>query len=60
MATQPDISPDRIDPAAPPESPVIQPPSEAPTTPGPEIVPDRPDTIDPGGTPAETPATPSG
>jgi hypothetical protein len=53
MASQPDPSPDRIDPQAPPEvSPV---PVEQPVAPPPDIVPPAPDEDRPGSVPPELP-----
>jgi hypothetical protein len=59
MANNPDIpSPDRIEPAAPPETPSQPSPMEEPMTEPGEIDPPSPDTADPGGSPLETPLPP--
>lgn len=58
MATQPDPSPDTIDPQTAPEIPQeIHPVEESPQQPE-EIVPPRPDTDNPGITPTEAPQAP--
>ena len=43
MATQPDITPDKIDPQSPPETPVVTPPEETPFREPPEFDPPAPD-----------------
>ena len=58
MATQPEISPpDRIEPQAPPEAPVFEPPIEQPVPDRPEIVPDQPDHDQPSRSVPEMPQT---
>ncbi|WP_299309268.1 hypothetical protein [uncultured Croceicoccus sp.] len=59
MATRPDIpAPDRIEPAAPPETPATPDPSETPFREPDEITPPTPDRDNPGTQPLETPPPP--
>ncbi|MBU0668710.1 MAG: hypothetical protein KKE77_08885 [Alphaproteobacteria bacterium] len=53
MATQPDPSPDTIDPGAPSELPIDNPPLEEPMREPDEIEPVQPDTDNPGANPDE-------
>ena len=58
MATQPDPSPDTIDPGAPQEMPPDSPPNEAPMKEPPGVEPVSPDYDNPGRGPIETPPPP--
>jgi len=56
MASQPDPSPDRIDPQSPSEVPPAQPMVEEPTVMPPDIVPPEPDFDQPDSAPTEIPS----
>ena len=58
MATQPDPSPDTINPAAPDEMPPDSLPDEAPMQEPPGFNPPQPDIDEPGQQPLETPPPP--